>query len=191
MSALTPADPAPSPLDCAAMRKLAAGDDLALNGIMDRWKARVTAYLYRFTGNPATARDLAEETFVRLYLTRAKFRANAHFSTWLFGIAANLGRNHLRWQSRHPTLPLEEANSVAAEGNPRLSAESRECEQAVRNCIAALPPDLREALILSEYERLPHSEIASISGCSIKAVERRLSRARDILRSQLSKFLRG
>ena len=175
--------------DRSAMALLAAGEDLALTGIRDRWKNRLIAYLYRFTGNEATAVELAEETFVRVYQGRMKFRSGGQFSTWLFGIAANLGRNHLRWQRRHPTLPLEEAEAVASEGDPLKAAESREREQAVQVAIASLPPDLRESLILSEYEHLSQAEIAVIAGCSVKAVERRLSHAREILRKELSRYL--
>jgi RNA polymerase sigma-70 factor (ECF subfamily) len=174
--------------DRDAMALLASGEDLALNAIMERWRRRLTAYLYRFTGNEATALELAEETFVRIYQNRSKFRAGGQFSTWLFGIAANLGRNHLRWQRRHPTLPLDAAGAAAMEGDPGKSAESREREDAVRSAIAALPPDLREALVLAEYENLSHSEIAEIAECSVKAVERRLSRAREILRKGLSRY---
>lgn len=173
------------------MERLASGEDLALNAIMERWKSRLVAYLYRFTGNEAVALDLAEETFVRLYQGRLKFRSGSSFPTWLFGIAANLARNHLRWHHRHPTLPMEEADEVISDGDPGSAAESNERGQAVRQAVAALPPDLRESLILSEYERLPHAEIAAIAGCSPKAVERRISRAREILRRELSRYLRG
>ncbi len=173
------------------MARLAVGEDLALNEIMERWKTRLVAFLYRLTGNEASSLELAEETFVRVYQNRTKFRPDANFSSWLFGIAANLGRNHLRWQRRHPTLPLDAAEATAMEGNPGDSAESREREDAVRSAIAALPPDLREALVLAEYENLSHSEIAEIAECSVKAVERRLSRAREILRKGLSRYLQG
>jgi RNA polymerase sigma-70 factor, ECF subfamily len=176
--------------DRNAMALLAQGEDLALHGIIERWKSRLIAYLYRFTGNEATAVDLAEETFVRVYQGRSRFRTGGQFSTWIFGIAANLGRNHLRWQRRHPTLPIEEAANAVSEGNPMQAAELHEREEAVRSAIASLPPDLREALILSEYEQLSHAEIASIAGCSVKAVERRLSHAREILRRELARYLR-
>ena len=175
--------------DREAMVRLAAGEDLALNGIMDRWKGRLIAYLYRFTGNEATAVELAEETFVRVYQGRMKFRAGGQFSTWFFGIAANLGRNHPRWQRRHPTVPMEEADAVPSEGDPLRAAESHERERAVRKAIASLPPDLRESLILSEYELLSQAEIAVIAGCSVKAVERRLSHARELLRKDLARYL--
>lgn len=180
--------------DQTAMRCLASGDDRALGHIMERWKSRLIAYLIRFTGNDAVAVDLAQETFVRLYQARARYRPNPSprcFSTWLFGIAANLGRNHLRWQRRHPTLPLEEAVDPVATGDPSLTAEASERSKAIQKAIAALAPDLREALILSEYENLSHAEIAAIAGCSAKAVERRLSHAREQLRKELSRYLAG
>lgn len=176
-------------LDREAMERLASGEDLALNGIMERWKSPLVAYLHRFTGNEGAALDLAEETFVRVYQGRLKFRSGQPFSTWLFGIAANLARNHLRWQRRHPTLPMEEAGEVASGGDPGRSAETNERERAVRLAVSQLPVELREPLILGEYERLSHAEIAVIAGCSPKAVERRISRAREILRRELSRYL--
>lgn len=180
--------------DSEAMRRLASGDDRALTGIMERWKKRLVAYLLRFTGSEAAAVDLAQETFVRLYQARARYRSNGSarcFSTWLFGIAANLGRNHLRWQGRHPTLPLEEAVEPVSSDDPALCAEAQERSRAVQLAIAGLAPDLREALILSEYEGLSHAEIGVIAECSVKAVERRLAHAREQLRRELSRYLQG
>lgn len=179
--------------DLSAMARLAAGEDLALNDLMVRWRDRVIAFLLRFTGSETAAVDLAQETFVRLYQTRARFRpgtSGRSFSSWLFGIAANLGRSHLRWQGRHPTVALEEARESATEETPGSSAELHERESAVRAAIAKLPADLRETLILSEYEGLSQGEIAAIAGCSVKAVERRLSHARGILRKELARYLR-
>ena len=179
-------------VDLMAMSSLASGEDRALTDIMERWKSRLIAYLLRFTGSETAAIDLAQETFVRLYQARLRFRPTASpncFSSWIFGIAANLGRNHLRWQSRHPTLPLEDAGDPASLGDPSLSAETTERTTAIQASIASLPSDLREALILSEYEDLSHAEIATIAGCSAKAVERRISHAREQLRRELKSFL--
>ena len=157
---------------------------------MEQWRSRLTSFLYRFTGNESVALDLAEETFVRLYQNRAKFRPEGNFSTWLFGIAANLGRNHLRWQKRHHSLPLAEAGEIVTSGDPSKSAEMRELENVVKNAVFLLPPKLRETLLLSEYENLSQAEIAKIAGCSVKAVERRLSHSRELLRKELSRYLR-
>jgi len=176
-----------------AMRLLAEGNDAALNALMDDWSPRVTAMLYRMTGNPAVASDLAQETFVRLYQTCRRFRpgnATRPFSTWLFGIAANLAKNHLRWKRRHPEASLESVADPLAADNPASSAESAERSAAVSKAVSTLPIDQREVLILSEYEGLSHAEIASVVGCSVKAVERRISHARETLRRDLTRYLR-
>jgi RNA polymerase sigma factor (sigma-70 family) len=174
------------------MERLAAGEDSVLGDLMQRWAPRVQAYFLRLTGSETVAQDLAEETFVRLYQTRARFQPGTPphaFSTWLFGIAANLGREHLRWKKRHPTSPLEEEPDALEPDSPESLAESRETVEAVRFAISQLPEDLREAVLLSEYEEMSHAEIASVVGCTPKAVERRLSRARERLRQTLSRWL--
>ena len=180
------------------MRRLREGEDLALTEIMERWQRRVTSYLLRFTGNETVAIDLAQETFVRVYQCRDRYRHTAKFSTWLFAIASNLAREHFRWLKRHPTASLNEANEaerplserVAADGlNPSEAAENAEQTKAVREAVMSLPNDLREAVVLFEYEDLSHEQISAIAGCSRKAVETRLYRARGILRERLKRWL--
>lgn len=178
--------------DLAAMSRLVAGEERALGELMERWKIRLCAFLFRLTGSESVASDLAQEAFVRLYQNRLRFHPRGSerpFSTWLFGIATNLGRQHLRWLKRHPTVPIEDAGQAAGTGDPGQSAELEERGHAVRKAIAALPHDLREVLVLSEYEQLSQAAIATIADCSVKAVERRLCRAREILRKDLSRYL--
>ncbi len=180
------------------MSRLREGDDLALNEIMDRWQSRLTGYLNRLTGSEALAIDLAQETFVRVYGNRFRYRPSGAFSTWLFAIASNLARHHLRWQLRHPTIsmdaPVGTSGSVsesvqAANPDPRARLERAERAQAVREAIAELAPDLREALILFTYEEMSYEQIANIQRCSTKAVETRLYRARALLRKKLTRWL--
>ncbi|HEY5753214.1 MAG TPA: sigma-70 family RNA polymerase sigma factor [Chthoniobacterales bacterium] len=193
--------PSPDDADIAAMRRLRDGDDSALNEIMDRWQRRVTAFILRYTGNEATAVDLAQETFVRVYQNRERYEARAAFSTWLFAIAANQARQYYRWQKRHSVFSLDaelensEGKSTIAQlpadcDDPRKAALRDEKARLVREFVLALPGDLREAVILSEYEEFSHQEIAGIAGCTAKAVETRLYRARAILREKLARFLR-
>ncbi|HEY5891634.1 MAG TPA: sigma-70 family RNA polymerase sigma factor [Chthoniobacterales bacterium] len=193
--------PSPDDADVSAMCRLRGGDDLALNEIMGRWQRRVVAFLLRYTGNEATAVDLAQETFVRVYQNRERYESRAAFSTWLFAIATNQARQHFRWQKRHPTFSLDaeledpEGKSTNSQlsadcDDPRDAALREEKARLVRACVLALPHDLREAVILSEYEEFSHQEIARIAGCTAKAVETRLYRARAILREKLARFLR-
>ncbi len=183
--------------DTAAMARLQSGDDLALNELMDRWRTRVVSYLIRVVANETTAIDLAQETFVRVYRARLSYRPSATFSTWLFAIATNLARHHLRWQRRHPSVSLDDADDEtslhdrlpSASGTPSGDVVKAEQAAAVKQAIGSLPQDLREAVILFEYEDMSHAEIAAVVGCSAKAVETRLYRARQILRQKLQSLL--
>lgn len=184
-------------LDCELMLRLRDGDDLALNDLMRRWQKPLVSFLYRYVGNEAEALDLAQETFVRVFKNRSRYSPKGKFSTWLFAIASNLARNCLRWRRRHPVVALdvednhEDRNSIdqipSGSDSPSESAERKERAAAVRQEIQALPHHLKTALLLFQYEELGYVEISNILGCSPKAVETRLYRARLILREKLER----
>lgn len=178
--------------DVAAMARLRAGDDPALGDIMARWGAPVHRFLARHLGDDAEAGDVTQETFVAVYRARWSYRPEGRFSTWLFAIATNLARQRLRWRRRHPEvaggLDVHEPASAAGD-DPGGLALSGERAAAVRAAVLALPEDLREAVLLAEFEDLPQAEIAAILGCSVKAVESRLYRARAQLRERLRAWL--
>ena len=173
--------------DC--MLRLQSGEDSALNEIMSRWSQPLANFLFRHTGHEALAVDLAQETFVRVYENRHRFRGR-RFSSWLFSIAVNLSRNHARWQKRHPAVSLdavgESGREIPDAGiGPAASMEKAEEAAAVRDAVQSLPEDLRLVVLLSEYEEQSHAEIAAALGCTPKAVETRLYRARQSLREKL------
>ena len=177
------------------MQRLAAGHDAALNDIMDRHAQRLFAYLLRQLSDETRANDIAQETFARVYIHRAKFRAEGKFSTWLYTIATNLLREHFRWKSRHPEVSLEAHSEENQSLGDILPDNSRQPDEAliqaeraeqVRCAVQSLPEDLRTPLILVEYENLSQEEIAVILSCTRKAVEMRVYRARAELRKSLA-----
>ena len=176
--------------DVAAMQRLAAGDDLALNEIIARWQQRVGSFLLRMTGNHSTACDLAQETFVRLYQNSASYKAEGTFTAYLFRIAANLARTHHRWRTRHPAEPLDaiqkETEPVSESAAPDAALAQSETTHLVKLAVQQLPDDLREALVLFSYEEMSHADIAATLGCTAKAVETRIYRARQVLKERLS-----
>lgn len=187
--------------DKRLMAALAAGEDLALNRIMQRWQRPVRTFLLRYLPVEADADDLVQETFVRVYKHRARYEPKSRFSTWLFTIAVNLARNHAEKMGRRAAEPLHgsslEGNTPAggaehasAEPGPADSALARERAEAVRRAVQDLPADLRAAIILSEYENLSHAEIAAIAGTTPKAIETRLYRARATLRDKLTRWMK-
>jgi RNA polymerase sigma-70 factor, ECF subfamily len=181
--------------DAELMIRLLEGDDLALNQLMDRWQKPLISFILRYTGNEVDSIELAQETFVRLYHNRSRFNFKSKFSTWLFTIAANLARNRARWHKIHQTVALEGAReseeisdedlSIPIEQTPSALVERAEIAHLVRQAIQKLPHDLKTAILLYEYEGFSYDRIAGILGCSQKAVETRLYRARKLLRKNL------
>ena len=182
--------------DRAGMARLVAGDDAALNDLMERHAPKLFNYLVRSVQNEEDAADLAQDTFVRIFQNCARFDARMKFSTWLYAIATNLVRDCYRYRMRHPQVSLDEASGEdfrqsmpEQKQTPSESLQSAERAEAVRHAVRQLPEELREPLIFSEYEELSHAEIGEILGCSAKAVETRLYRARNRLRVKLTGFL--
>jgi RNA polymerase sigma-70 factor (ECF subfamily) len=185
--------------DQADMERLAAGHDASLNDLMDRHATPVFHFLCRMVGNEDDANDLAQETFVRVFRSCKSFRTHERFSTWLYTIAANLARNHFRWRSRHPALSIETRTGdtrqtigdclPASEASPGEQSLTGERAEAVRNAVAKLPEDLREAIVLCEWEERSVADAAAVLGATPKAVESRLYRARQILRNELKSWL--
>jgi len=181
------------------MKRLMAGQDTALNDLMARHASPVFQFLYRLLGNEDDANDLAQETFARVYRARTSFRLDQRFTTWLFTISANLARNQFRWRARHPNVSIDAAQdhsgqtiaSTLPTGDPSPGDQviANERAEAVRSAVSALPEDLREAIVLCEWEERTIVEAAAILGATAKAVESRLYRARQRLRAQLKQWL--
>ncbi len=191
--------PNPDELDVHDMRRLADGHEAALNDLMERHAEKLFHYLVRCLRDQDDAADLAQETFAKLYRSRARFDTGQKFSTWLYAIASNLVKDRYRWRSRHPQVSLDAENDATGESyrdtlpqdgrSPADHVQAGERAEAVRRAVAALPEALREPLILAEYEERSHAEIGGILGCSAKAVETRIHRARQQLRASLGSLL--
>jgi RNA polymerase sigma factor (sigma-70 family) len=184
-------------LDQADMQRLAAGHDAALNDLMNRHGTKLFHYLIRLLQNEDDAADTAQEVFVRVYQHRARFNPSQKFSSWLYAIATNLVKDRYRHRARHPQVSLEAQNEAtggdfretlpAPNPSPSESMQAVERIELIRQAVSALPDELRVAFILSEYEDKSQAEVGAILGCSPKAVETRLYRARKFLRSRLER----
>src|SRR6266568_7210049 len=191
--------PDPDGQDAQDMARLVAGGDAALNDLMERHAEKLFHYLCRSLQDESDAADLAQETFVKVYHNRARFDARQRFSTWLYAIANNLVRDRFRWRSRHPQVSLDADSDTTGNDfheavpenrpSPSESLQAEERADTVRRAVAALPEELRLPLILAEYEGRSQAEIGAILGCTTKAVETRIYRARQQLRVGLGKLL--
>ena len=181
------------------MERLKGDDEAGLNALMDRHGPGLFHFLIRMIGDESDAEEIAQEAFVRVYQNRNKFNPNQRFSTWLFAIAANLAKNRLRWRGRHPEVSLDQEPAgdcpslldklSSSTPCPSQVMERSERSTRIQKAVAALDEDLRLPLVLAEFENLSHIEIAAVVGCTAKAVEMRLYRARRELRERLAGFI--
>ena len=178
--------------DRALMGRVQGGDEAAFGVLMERWERPVKSVIGRIVLNASDAEELAQETMVRVWQQRGKFRDGAEVRPWVFSIAVNLARNRLRWWRRRPEVALEAWNEDGEGETGRAgegALERKERAGAVREAIAALPVELREAIVLFEFEEMSQAEIAATVGTSVKVVEARVARAREKLRVALARWV--
>jgi len=137
--------------------------------------------------DPEGADDLCQEAFLRALRRVSELRDRARFSSWLYRIAENLVRDHVRSESRrrgllHYTGQIEELEKAAL---PQDDLARREEAERLLSSIRALPPRLREPLLLRHASGLSYAEIGKVLGISENAVQVRIFRARRRLREKL------
>jgi RNA polymerase sigma factor CnrH len=178
--------------DLPLVRALQAGQDQALEALVDRHQAGLYRFVYRHCSDEAEAIRLTQDTFVRVYRNIGKFRPKAKFVTWLYHIALNLCRDHARrhaaQESLRAALMNAEAIRVSAQSDsqttrraPDTEADAREKVCALEKAIAELPPELKTPLILTALEGHSYVQAGELLGITGKAVEMKVYRARKIL----------
>ena len=189
MNATASTDP-----DWPLVRALQGGDENALTELIHKYEQPLFRFICRYIGDEETARDLLQETFVRLYYNAGKFKPRAKFSTWLHTMAANLCRDYSRskrYQNVRATISFEEFGQDelrVSDTAPRPDDALVNAERlaALQAAIAQLPHKLKQALILFSLEDRSQVECADLLGVSIKTVETRVYRARKALQQKLA-----
>ena len=172
-----------------------SGDPEAFGEIVRRWERRIFALSYGMLGREEDARDATQETFLAAFRNLRGFRGEAKVSSWLHRIAVNqcITRQR-RAKVRGETALEDEAERNAAvfalptEASPARSAEAVERSKAVRIAVGSLPPDLRQVVVMKEFEELTFQQIADALEIPLSTVKSRLYTALRQLQMRLQKF---
>jgi len=165
------------------VRAVRSGDTDSLGVLVARWEQPLFRFVYRLMPRSEDARDICQETFLRILRSADRFRDGSRFSTWMYQIALNLCRDHLRRRQRWGRLLTDgpaaterasAAPSRSLEGDPGQAIERDETSRAVQWALAQIPPGQREVLVLKEFEGLKFREIAEILGCPESTVKSRM-----------------
>jgi RNA polymerase sigma-70 factor (ECF subfamily) len=179
-------------------RRFQNGDVRAFDDLVLACQSRMFNLAYRMLNNYDDAAELTQDIFVKVYKSIGKFSGRSKFSTWLYALALNTGRNRIRRNrriSRFEAFSMDDTPSVeddergyqaaATDRGPDSNASANETMTLVQMSIAELPGDFRAVAVMRDMQGMSYEEIAEAVGCSLGTVKSRISRARAMVRARL------
>jgi RNA polymerase sigma-70 factor (ECF subfamily) len=170
------------------MARLQAGDERALEQLMQRYQGPLYGFLSRRVGSSAD--DVFQETWIRIVRARESFDTERRFAAWLYQIANNLCRDRYRrvdaMRRAVDAFQVEDETLRAAPAGPALPDRD-----VMRERVLALPDRLREVLVLRYYEDLGEEEMSQVLGVPRGTIKSRLHAAVKALRESMSNESEG
>ncbi|MCS6860207.1 MAG: sigma-70 family RNA polymerase sigma factor [Abditibacteriales bacterium] len=182
------------------LRERRAEDNGEFERVMRLYKDRVFRYVLRLTGDREEAEDITQETFVRAYRAREKFRGECSYPTWLFQIAVNLCIDRARHLRANEIVSLDSSLDGEEGGgweppdgsqDPLRELERAELRERVQQSLGTLPERLRKVITLYFMQDMSYEEIASILDCSVGTVKSRMFTAKARLARKLRSYVEG
>jgi RNA polymerase sigma-70 factor (ECF subfamily) len=183
--------------DRTLVDRAARGDRDAFDFLVRRHQGRVFNTAYQVVRNREDALDVAQEAFVKAFVSLPSFKGESSFTTWIHRIVVNLAIDCLRRRQRagpigyddRLALPESGEGGVAAPDDPESALGARQVRSLLARAIHALPPAHRAVLVLREIEGLSYEVIAKAVDCSLGTVMSRLFYARRKLQKVLQSNL--
>jgi RNA polymerase sigma-70 factor, ECF subfamily len=184
--------------DLRLMQRIKGGDMEAFRELVETHQQRVLGTIGRMLSDDTEAEDLAQQVFVRVWKSAARWEPSAKFTTWLYTIVRNLVFNESRRRSRRPARSLDEMQDD--EEHPRQFQDfgtkppdtnmlDTEMQDAIERAIQELPETQRMAVVMRRYQDVSYEEIAEVLQLTVSAVKSVLFRARTELREKLKQYL--
>ena len=161
------------------MMRVRGGDECAFETLFDRYQRPLINFFHGLSRNPCTARDLAQETFLRVWKIRKRYRASGSFPAYLFGIARMIWLESCRQEQKTWRLGArqgeESLNNLEADGTgcPAWQASRSELHGYLHAALDELPEEQRMVFVLRSIDGLSLEDIAGILDCPINTVRSR------------------
>lgn len=188
--------------DVRLMLRVKNDDAAAFEELVARYQQRVVTLLEHLVRDRSIAEDLAQDVFLKVFLSRKTYQPAAKFATWFFTIANNVASNARRNRARRhevnvassgksesTAVPLHEVALAASAQMPTRRADKTEMAEVVRLAMESLSDRQRTALLLCKFEGMSYQDIADTMGMTVKAAKSLLMRARVNLKEILEPYM--
>ena len=178
-------------MDELLLRRAQRGDPDAFEQLITPLEQRIWRICWHYTGDREAASDCGQDTMVRIWRGIGSYRGDCAFETWVYRIAANCCMDYLRKKKRDRSESIEPLREQGFDpADPKAGTEEQvvkaDEKQRLREGIARLPEDQREALVLTQLEGVPYETAAEQLGVSEGTVKSRVNRAKAKLKEWLS-----
>jgi RNA polymerase sigma-70 factor (ECF subfamily) len=188
-----PPPPAGDP-DVLLMERIRDGDEEAVLGLVARFQHELVGFFYHLSWDQLIAEELAQDVFVNVFRSRARYQATAKVRTFLYRIAHNLWIDHLRRQKHHLSLDAEFGEQSlrlvdvlkAPDAPESDSGRDHTIRTRVQEALANLPEGQREVFVLANNHGMKYSDIAAILHIPEGTVKSRMHHAVRVLRDELA-----
>jgi RNA polymerase sigma-70 factor (ECF subfamily) len=170
--------------DARLVEEARQGDEQAFRDLVLRYERRLIRVISRFVSDAEMARDLAQETCLRVFERLNQFDSSRRFGPWLFRIGVNLTLDHLRKRKRRGRWVLFSEGKSDRQPDPPVADPRNDMDlnQEVRSVLERIPDRYRSVLVLRDLENFTTSEIAAIMNRKEATIRWRLAEARDRFR---------
>jgi RNA polymerase sigma-70 factor (ECF subfamily) len=185
--------------DKELVKRVQKGEKGAFDILVLKYEHKIVNLVMRYVRDPELSLDITQEAFIKAYRALPRFRGDSAFYTWLYRIAVNTAKNYLAAQRRRPKdieLDLQDPEQYGLHAKlketdtPEAVALSEELQETLERAIAALPDDLRQAIVLRELDGMSYEEIAQTMDCPVGTVRSRIFRARDAIGKKVGILVR-
>jgi RNA polymerase sigma-70 factor (ECF subfamily) len=168
------------------------GEPEAFRALFERYKDKVYSVALRYSGDPAVAQDISQDTFLKLFSAIGSFRGDSSFESWLYRLVVNSCFDQKR-KTRRLVPVVDELLSALRAPDASILDEVLRAEMSghIRSVVGSLPPEQRMVIVLRYAQGLSYDEIAGILGCSSGTIGSRLNRVHKVIARRLSLIVGG
>jgi len=174
--------------DCIASNK--RNDEKAFRKIVEAYQSMIYSLAFRMLCDEEEAKDVVQETFIRVWLNLNRYQPDKKFSTWIYAIASNLCLDKLKKMKQyHPTVRIDDTlNTLISSDNIEQSYINSELAEIILRLTDELTPKQKIVFILRYLEDIEISEIVQITGMSPNKIKSNLFLARQTIRKKIDIF---